>query len=146
METLLGLPPACSEGYDVAIGGGFELSPGVVARTLALAHIVAVAAPPYLEGKPWITEPARLSSMDAIVMRSLQTGRIRRWTMRNVAGQEDLAPLSETIIVNDPAAMREAAVLGLGVAMLALPDVLPAVQAGRLVRLLPGWYADAGAI
>jgi len=30
--------------------------------------------------------------------------------------------------------------------MLALPDVLPAIEAGRLVRLLPCWYADAGAI
>jgi DNA-binding transcriptional LysR family regulator len=36
--------------------------------------------------------------------------------------------------------------LGLGVAMLAMPDVLPALESGRLVRLVPRWYADAGAI
>lgn len=57
-----------------------------------------------------------------------------------------LAPLRETIVVNDPAAMREAARLGLGVAMLALPDVLPELESGSLVRLLPHWYSDAGAI
>jgi len=135
-----------AKGYDVAIGGGFELSPGVVARALAPAHIVAVAAPSYLQDKARLTAPQELSSMEGIVMRSLQTGRIRRWTMRNAAGQEDLANVSESIVVNDPAAMREAAVLGLGVAMLAMPDVLPAIEAGNLVRLLPGWYADAGAI
>jgi DNA-binding transcriptional LysR family regulator len=33
-----------AEGYDAAIGGGFELSPGIVARTLAPAHIIAVAS------------------------------------------------------------------------------------------------------
>ena len=54
--------------------------------------------------------------------------------------------LSERIVVNDPAAMREAARLGLGVALLAVPDVLPELEGGRLVRLLPRWYADAGAI
>ncbi|RZA11552.1 MAG: LysR family transcriptional regulator, partial [Lysobacteraceae bacterium] len=40
-----------AEGYDAAIGGGFELTPGVVARTLAPAHIVAVASPAYMAGR-----------------------------------------------------------------------------------------------
>lgn len=40
-----------AEGYDAAIGGGFALSPGVVARTLAPAHIVAVAAPAYIKNR-----------------------------------------------------------------------------------------------
>lgn len=135
-----------AEGYDVAIGGGFALSPGVVARTLAPAHIVAVAAPAYIEDRGRPADPAGLSSLDGIMMRSLQTGRIRRWTMRDAAGREMPAAMSETIIVNDPAAMRAAALLGLGVAMLAMPDVLPALEAGTLIRLLPRWYADAGAI
>ncbi len=42
--------------------------------------------------------------------------------------------------------MREAARLGLGVALLAMPDVLPELERGALVRLVPRWYADAGAI
>ena len=57
-----------------------------------------------------------------------------------------MAQLRETIVVNDPAAMREAAKLGLGVAMLTVPDVLPDLENGTLVRLLPHWYSDAGAI
>ena len=56
------------------------------------------------------------------------------------------AALREAIIVNDPAAMREAALLGLGVAMLAVPDVLKELETGALVRLVPRYYADAGAI
>ena len=42
--------------------------------------------------------------------------------------------------------MAEAARLGLGVALLAMSDVLPELESGTLVRLVPRWYADAGAI
>lgn len=135
-----------AEGYDVAIGGGFDLAPGIVARTLAPAHIVAVASPAYMAERTPPTDPAGLSQFDGIVMRSLRTGRIRHWVMRDAAGAEMMATLPETIVVNDPAAMCEAARLGLGVAMLAVPDVLPDLEDGSLVRLLPRWYSDAGAI
>jgi DNA-binding transcriptional LysR family regulator len=36
--------------------------------------------------------------------------------------------------------------LGLGVALTATADVVPALDAGALVRLVPRWYADAGSI
>jgi DNA-binding transcriptional LysR family regulator len=135
-----------AEGYDAAIGGGFDLSPGIVARTLAPAHIIAVASPAYMNGRVPPSDPAGLQALTGIVMRSLQTGRVRHWTMRDVTGQEMPALLQESIIVNDPSAMREAALLGLGVAMLAVPDVLSALETGQLLRLVPRWYSDAGAI
>lgn len=135
-----------AEGYDAAIGGGFELAPGVVTRALAPAHIVAVASPDYIRGRTSPVDPSDLASFNGIVMRSLKTGRIRHWTMRDAAGAELPAVLTESIVVNDPAAMREAALLGLGVTLLAAPDVLPQLESGRLVRLVPRWYADAGSI
>ena len=66
--------------------------------------------------------------------------------MRNAAGAEMPGTLAETIVVNDPAAMREAALLGLGVALLAVPDVLPQLESRQLLRVVPRWYADAGSI
>ncbi|MGE0282838.1 MAG: LysR substrate-binding domain-containing protein [Rhizobiaceae bacterium] len=135
-----------AEGYDAAIGGGFDLAPGIIARTLAPAHIIAVAAPVYMAERTPPTDPAGLAQFNGIVMRSLRTGRIRHWTMRNAAGAEMMAALPETIVVNDPAAMRDAAKLGLGVATLAVPDVLPDLERGSLIRLIPQWYADAGVI
>lgn len=135
-----------AEGYDVAIGGGFELSSGVVSRPVAPAHIIAVASPAYLAGRTVPTSPEELADFDGIVMRSTRTGRVRHWTMRDVAGAEVAAHLPETIMLNDPAAMREAALLHQGVALLAVPDVLPWLERGELVRLLPRWYADAGSI
>lgn len=134
------------EGYDLAIGGGFELAPGIVARTLAPVHIVAVASPDYLHGHKAPATPSDLAGLQGIVMRSLDTGRIRQWTMRDGRGKEVAALMSENIVVNDPSAMREAARLGLGVALLAVPDVLADLKTGALVRVLPRWYAEAGEI
>lgn len=135
-----------AEGYDAAIGGGFELAPGVVARTLAPAHIIAVASPTYLARHTPPAVPSGLIELDGVVMRSLTSGRIRTWNMRNAQGDEVAAVMREAVVVNDPAALRESARLGLGVAMLAVPDVLPWLESGELVRVLPRWWADAGAI
>jgi DNA-binding transcriptional LysR family regulator len=135
-----------AEGYDAALGGGFDLAPGVVSRTLAPAHLVAVASPAYMSGRVPPADPGGLVDLDGIVMRSGRTGRVRHRTLRNMAGDEMPERLGETIMVNDPAAMREAAILGLGVALLAVSDVLASIERRELVRLLPHWYADAGAI
>lgn len=135
-----------AEGYDAAIGGGFELAPGVVARTLAPAHIIAVAAPAYLARHTPPADPSGLGELNGIVMRSLSSGRIRTWSMRNAQGDEAVAVIRDTIVVNDPAALRESARLGLGVTLVSVPDVLPWLESGELVRVLPRWWADAGAI
>ncbi|WP_193099920.1 LysR family transcriptional regulator [Burkholderia sp. Z1] len=135
-----------AEGYDAALGGGFDLAPGVVSRPLAPAHLVAVASPAYMAGRTPPTDPGDLAELGGIVMRSSRTGRVRQRTMRDAAGGEMPALLGETIVVNDPAAMREAAILGLGIALLSVSDVLSSIERGELVRLLPHWYVDAGAI
>lgn len=135
-----------AEGFDAAIGGGFELTPGVVSRTLAAAHVVAVASPAYLAGRTLPDSPADLHRFNGIVMRGVRTGRIRQWVMQDGAGREAAASLSDNIVLNDPAAMREAAILGLGVTLLVLPDVAENIERGELERLLPDWHADAGPI
>jgi DNA-binding transcriptional LysR family regulator len=135
-----------AEGFDAAIGGGFELTPGVVARSLAPAHIIAFASAAYLRGRTPPTDPAGLADWDGVVMRSPRTGRIRDRVMRNAAGVEMAVPLKDTIVLNDPEAMCRAALLGLGVALIAVPHALPHLERGALVRLAPLWYADAGPI
>jgi DNA-binding transcriptional LysR family regulator len=135
-----------AEGFDAAIGGGFELMPGIVARTLAPVHIIAVASPAYMAGRTPPHDPSALAAFDGIAMRSGQTGRVRHRTMRNAYGAEMAADLLQTIVVSDPAAMCKAALLGLGVTLIAMPDALPHLQSGALIRLLPYWYADAGPI
>ncbi|MBB6219893.1 LysR family transcriptional regulator, partial [Rhizobium leguminosarum] len=125
-----------AEGYDAAIGGGFDLTPGTVSRTLAPAHLIAVASPAYMRSRLIPVDPAGLADLDGIVMRSLRTGRITQRQMRNAEGLELPIALKQTLVVNDPAAMRAASLLGLGVTMIAKPDALPYLERGELIRLL----------
>jgi DNA-binding transcriptional LysR family regulator len=91
-------------------------------------------------------EPQDLAALDGIVMRSSRTGRISQRIMRDASGHEMPALQAETIVLNDPAAMCRAALLGLGVTLLVVPDAMPHLERGELVRLLPRWYADLGPI
>jgi DNA-binding transcriptional LysR family regulator len=135
-----------AEGLDVAIGGGIELAPGIISRALAPLHIIAVASPDYLKGRRLPSEPIGLAALDGIVMRTSRSGRVTQRIMRNTAGEEMAAPQQATLAFDDPEAMCRAALLGLGVTLIAVPHALPYLEAGTLVRLIPNWYCDAGPI
>ncbi len=132
------------EGFDAAIGGGFALAPGVVARELAPVHIVAVASPAYMAGRPTPREPDDLAALDGIMRRSSPTGRVRPWSLRSRRGPEQAVPCRPRVILSDPQALAQAAHMGLGVALLPMPFAFAPIARGELVRLLPGWYSDAG--
>lgn len=134
------------EGFDAAIGGGIELTPGVVARELARVHVVAVAAPGYLAGRAAPAHPRDLAAFDSIVRRSPTSGRLRVWNLRNAGGEESAVTLKPRVIFSDPEAMCQAAAMGLGIALVPLPFALPWLERAALVRLLPGWHADAGPV
>ncbi len=91
-------------------------------------------------------EPDELAAFDGILMRSSQTRRVSKRLMRNAAGEEQDVSLKTTIVFDDPQAMRQAAVLGLGVTQIIVADALHYLESGALVRLLPEWFVDAGAI
>ena len=132
------------EGFDAAIGGGFELSAGVVARELSPVHIVAVASPAYLADKPLPRNPDDLANLDGIMRRSSPTGRVRPWSLRSRRAAEQAIPCKPRLIFSDPEAIAQAARMGLGVALLPMPFAFAHIESGELVRLLPGWYSDAG--
>ena len=132
------------EGFDAAVGGGFALTPGVVARELAPVHIVAVAAPRYLDGRALPQQPADFASLDGIMRRSSPTGRVRPWTLRPRRGVDQPVPCRPRLIFSDPEAIALAARQGLGVALVPMPFAFAHIASGELVRLLPGWYSDAG--
>jgi DNA-binding transcriptional LysR family regulator len=141
------------EGFDAAIGGGIELPAGMVARELSRIHVVAVASPAYMQGRKKPRRPSELASLDALLRRSSPTGRLRSWTLRHAGGKEGEEGNEATVdlphpraIFNDPEAIAHAALMGLGVAMLPMPFVERGLRSGELVRLLPEWHQDAGAV
>lgn len=134
------------DGFDAAIGGGFELTPGVVSRELAPAHLVVVAAPAYLKGRKVPRTPEDMLGLDLIAMRSPQSGRVKRWNMRNRIGDEATLEARSRVCINDPEGICRAALLGMGVAVLLIADMSEHLKTGALKRVLPEWYVDVGKI
>ena len=132
------------EGFDAAVGGGFALASGVVARELAPVHIVAVASPRYMAGRPMPRTPDDLAAFDGIMRRSSPTGRVRPWALAIAARGGAAGACRPRLIFSDPEAIAQAARLGLGVALLPMPFAFASIASGELLRLLPGWYGDAG--
>lgn len=139
-----------AEGFDAAIGGGFELPPGLVARELARAHVVLLASKDYLVGKPEIKHPDQLKHHAGIYIRSPQTGRIRPWALINSkdtrSKEQLLINMQVRMTMSDPAAALGAAEQSLGIAVTSMPNARPYLDSKRLVRVLPDWYVDAGAL
>ncbi|MDD1014863.1 LysR family transcriptional regulator [Pseudomonas rubra] len=134
------------QGFDAAIGGGFDLPQGVVARKLTPAHRILVAAPAYLQEHPPITQPADLHALDGILIRSPQTGRVRSWPLTSREREQSPLSLRLRMTMSDSEAACAAAEQGLGVALVSMPFAVPYLQAGRLQRVLPDWYVDDGNI
>jgi DNA-binding transcriptional LysR family regulator len=131
-----------AEGFDVAISGGLDLTEGLVARELSRVRLVLAASPAYLERHAKPNVPEELSRHQGLMRRSLSTGRLVPWSLRNDAGQELVASIRPVAVFDDPEAIARAAACALGVAMLPLPHAAPLLESGELHRVLPDWYAE----
>ncbi|MDF9906053.1 UNVERIFIED_ORG: DNA-binding transcriptional LysR family regulator [Pseudomonas reinekei] len=132
------------QGFDAAIGGGFELPQGVVARKLSPAHRVLVASSNYLQAHTSITEPDDLKHHDGILIRSPQTGRVRSWQLTHRNQQHSPLTLKARMTMSDSEAACVAAALGLGIALVSMPFASGYLETGKLQRVLPDWYIDDG--
>jgi DNA-binding transcriptional LysR family regulator len=135
-----------AEGYDAAIGGGFDLTPGVVARELGPAHGVLLAAPAYLARHAPLTDPEQLADHEGIHIRSPQTGRVRAVALSDATKRRAPVTLKTRMTMSDPIVACEAAELGLGITLVSVQHALPYLARGTLVRVLPQWRVDRGAV
>ncbi|EPJ84283.1 MAG: LysR family transcriptional regulator [Pseudomonas sp.] len=134
------------QGFDAAIGGGFDLPQGVVARKLAPAHRVLVASPDYLAEHRDIRHPEDLHDHPGILIRSPQTGRIRSWPLTHRNQEHSPLSLKARMTMSDSEAACAAAEQGLGIALVSMPFAVPYLRSGALQRVLPDWYVDDGNI
>ncbi|KPC55032.1 LysR family transcriptional regulator [Amantichitinum ursilacus] len=132
-----------AQGFDAALGGGFELPQGVVARKLGPAHRVLVASPGYAAAHP-LDHPAQLRDCHGIVIRSPQSGRVRSWPLTHRNQSTAALELRPDIAMSDSDAACLAAAQGLGVALVSMPFASAYIASGHVVRVLPDWYVDNG--
>ena len=134
------------QGFDAAIGGGFELPQGVVARKLTPAHRVLLASADYLAQRPPVLAPEDLARCLGILIRSPQTGRVRSWQLTNREREQRPLVLKPRMTLSDSEAACCASAQGLGIALVSMPMAVPFLDSGAVVRVLPDWYVDDGNI
>lgn len=120
------------EGFDVALRASMLLEPGLVARTLAKVPVVAVASPEYLaeHGIPKVARDLRNHKC----LLGFAGGALPQTHWPRAGGGK--VHVEGAFVSDDIRLLAEAAMNGLGIALLPLILIGPFVDDGRLVRVL----------
>jgi DNA-binding transcriptional LysR family regulator len=127
------------EGVDVAIRAGARLpeTTAHVAASIARFRRVVVAAPSYVRCRGAPREPEQLAGHDVIVQTGAN-GAMSRWELER--GEEArVVDVRGRVRASTPAAIRDLAISGTGVAFVPTWLVQGDIEAGRLRRLLAKW-------
>lgn len=129
------------ERYDIAIRARQRISddPGLVTRTFGTTRLVPVASATYLHGKPHPTMPDALERLETISSLRDQFGREAVWHFVREGGHSASVHHEPKLFCQDLRVQLEAALQGVGVALLPEPLVQTVLRAGEVVRLLPEW-------
>jgi DNA-binding transcriptional LysR family regulator len=123
------------EGFDVAIRIADLADTSFVAKRLAPSHRVLCAAPHYLAEAGTPTKLADLARHRLLVHNA------DHWSLEGPSGSE-IVKVDSAIRTNSSEVIREAVLVGLGIALRSTWDVGPDIQAGRLKRILPAYSAS----
>jgi DNA-binding transcriptional LysR family regulator len=139
-------PDLLGQGIDVAFRSARTVEPGLIARQLGSRLTTLVASPRYLAARGTPRSPAELVAHDCITQPT-RGGPPVLWRLEGPSGSVEIA-VNGRFQANTALAQLNAAVAGLGIAL--LPATLSAalVRAGRLQQVLPelalekiGYYA-----
>ena len=130
------------DGFEAAIRIGGLPNSSLVARPLAPYKLAICAAPAYLARRGAPRQPEDLQQHDCLAYayspRSEWRSAQSEWRMTGPDG-EVIVPIAGRLQVDNAHGLRRAALAGMGIVM--LPEIMLSedIEAGRLVRLLPGY-------
>ncbi|MDX8349751.1 LysR family transcriptional regulator [Cognatiyoonia sp. IB215446] len=124
------------EGFDLAIRIGVS-SPdtSLISRKLMTDRPVMCASPGYLEGRDPPKTIDHLSTHHLLQFSSI--GKRQMWSLRDEAGLWNNAPGYVRLRLDSAEALRDAALAGMGIALLPTVLVDDDLIAGRLLQVLP---------
>lgn len=137
------LVPLAQEGFDLAIRHCPAPPDSHVAWALCATRAWLVASRAYLRRRGTPQVPADLAQHDCLSY--FRAGDTPAWQLQALAGegrvlgQKLAVPVAGSFAANNSEALREAALAGLGIALLPDFSALAALRAGKLVKLLPDW-------
>jgi len=129
------------EGFDLAIRHAASVPDTHVAWRLCATRSVLVASRAYLRRRPAPQTPQALSQHDCLHYPRAQDQ--PAWTLESSNGrrtpQRVTIPVAGPFAANNSEALRDAALAGLGIALVPDFSAQNALQAGKLVQVLPQW-------
>lgn len=133
------LVPLAQEGFDLAIRHSPAPPETHVAWTLCSTRSLLVASRAYLRRRGTPAAPADLAGHDCL--HYLRAGESPAWQLAPLdgAGQKLTVPIGGCFAANNSEALREAALGGLGIALLPDFSAEAALRSGKLVVVLPRW-------
>ena len=130
-----------AEGFDAAIRGGPLESSSMIAHRIVELRYLICASPSYLERRGAPKRPDDVGDHDCICWRVAASG--SAWSF--VKGSERVTvPVRGRLLISNFATQREAALRGLGLAILPLLSVREDLEIGRLVAVLPDYEVHRG--
>lgn len=123
------------EGFDLAIRIGKLADSNLSARPLGEVTYALYASPGYLRTHPAPEHPNELPSHELIMFVATSPP---VWRLTNAGEHIDIETRAR-LVVNNHVGARDAAVDGLGIALLPRFQAAPFTRDGRLVEVLPGW-------
>jgi DNA-binding transcriptional LysR family regulator len=123
-----------SERFDLAIRMGRIKDATLVARKLADDRLVVCGAPAYFARRGLPRTPGELLGHNCLRYANIPTR--LDWRFRDAAGEISIVPVTGSLIAGNGAVLREAAVAGLGLAVLPSYMVADELRTGRLKAIL----------
>ncbi len=132
------------EGYDLAIRvrAKLDTDANLVIRTFGQSRTTLVASPALLNARGRPTQPDELARLPALSMREHEG--VQVWELIDASGKETSVEVQARLITGDFAVLLESARRGMGVALLPEFVCAPAIAAGQLEVVLPGWSSPEG--
>lgn len=128
------------EGFDVVLRAGPLRDSNLVSRQLASLEYGVFSSPAYLSSHEPLLHPSNLQ--DALVVDNFTGRSCSDWGFVGPAGECMTVSVRPRLDFNDATMRREALIAGAGIGRVPRWICKPALNAGVLVEVLPGWTCD----
>jgi len=129
------------ERFDIAIRAKpvIEDVAGLVAKTLGTSQRVMVASRAFLDRHRRPENPADLPTLNTVASTDDIFDGGARWTLTNLDSRTQQIELKPRLVTNDLRVRLQAAIRGIGIALLPEQVVAAPLTEGLVERVLPGW-------
>lgn len=124
-------------GVDIMVWAGPVPTQSSTVRKLGTMDWALAAAPAYVARRGAPTSPEELSAHDCLL--AFRGTKESTWTLLDASGEERVVSVRAQFESDSPEILTGALVVGLGIGIRPLREVLDASRAGQLVHILPAW-------